>query len=179
MPGSPLRIWRWDSRLQRASGILFARIIAFVGCARRGGWGCCPDFISTRFPFAWAAVFDFGWNLVRFPCPGVWSGWAAPRAMPPIFPGGGAATVSVFVDGVFLERLTGLFAYGISGKSRSLIMFSGANLLRGSCDSCSKALFSLIFSPEIWSFTNFDLLLRSVLSEESRSPERWVSGWNQ
>ena len=96
--------------------------------------------------------------------------------MPPIFPGGGAATVSVFVDGVFLERLTGLFAYGISGKSRSLIMFSGANLLRGSCDSCSKALFSLIFSPEIWSFTNFDLLLRSVLSEESRSPERWVSG---
>lgn len=96
--------------------------------------------------------------------------------MPPIFPGGGAATVSVFVDGVFLERLTGLFAYGISGKSCSLLCFP----VRISCGEavicCSKALFSLIFSPEIWSFTNFDLLLRSVLSEESRSPERWVSG---
>ena len=48
----------------------------------------------------------------------------------PIFPEDGTATISVFsfMDGVFLERLTGLFAYGISGKSRSFYVFRRESL---------------------------------------------------
>lgn len=134
-----------------------------------GRVGLLPGFHFDPFPVCVSCRIRCRMKFGALPLSGRMIRLTAPRAMPPIFPGGGAATVSVFVDGVFLERLTGLFAYGISGKSRSLLCFP----VRISCGEavtcCSKALFSLIFSPEIWSFTNFDLLLRSFFRKKAEA----------
>ncbi len=160
----------------KVSGILFSRIIAFVGMCAAGRAELLPGFYFDPFPICVSCRIRCRMKLSALPLSGRMVRLSSIarrrylRKMAPLpFPYSPYGR-SVFgtIDGTVRVRYI---------RQEPFFLCFLARISRGEAVTCCpKTLFSLIFSPEIWSFTNFDLLLRSVVSEESRSPERWVSG---